>query len=121
MISKIKHWFLLLLILLIISNSLASLNLEENSTQSNTFKRKFNINNEVCKNGDHCSSRKIIYLRSKTHIKVLKRIVCPCIGKFMYSCGNDYCTLNKTVCDRMYTNVQFIAIKKCGNDNTIVT
>jgi hypothetical protein len=120
MISRIKYWFPLILISMI-SNSLSIPKFEKNSTQLIVLRSKNNIINDVCKNGDSCSSRKTIYMRSKTPILIFMRIICPCTGKFNYQCSNEYCTLNKIICDRLKSKFQFITIKKCGNDNAVVT
>lgn len=125
MISRIKYLFplkLILILILMISNSLSIPKFEKNSTQLMIFRSNNNIINDVCKNGDNCSSRKTIYMRSKTPILIFMRIICPCTGKFNHQCSNGYCTSNKITCDRLKnSNFQFIGIKKCGNNNAIVT
>ena len=92
---------------------------------SNQIKRSQTYNNNnnkknVCINGIHCSSRKTIYMRSKTPILVLKHITCPCTGKFNYQCSSEYCGLNKISCDKLNTKSKLSFINKCANDYTIV-
>lgn len=80
--------------------------------------------NGVCLNGEHCYSRKMIPLRSRTTIKVLKRIECPCLGYYSFQCGKDFCALDESACEMFNANsrqteIETINIKKCGNDKLI--
>jgi hypothetical protein len=131
-----KYFLILTLMILIKSNQSKGICINEINlntscdytysldNDSNQIKRSQTYNNNnnknVCINGIHCSSRKTIYMRSKTPILVLKHITCPCTGKFNYQCSSEYCGLNKISCDKLNTKSKSSFISKCANDYTIV-
>lgn len=81
---------------------------------------------DVCINGEECFYRKIIPMRSRTSVKVMKRVECPCIGNYSYFCGKDFCSLNRHACEGLNvrfftkTKAQELGIKQCENSKIIV-
>lgn len=104
---------LIILLLFLIAKNLAQDNLHHYS-------------DNFCINGENCYLKSVINMRMKTHVRVLKRIECPCIGKLTFKCVDNarrshLCTLNKNVCDKIKIIKSMIIINKtrCGNDDLI--
>lgn len=80
---------------------------------------------DVCINGVDCFSRKIIPLRSRTSIKVLKRVDCQCVGHYGYPCGREHCAVDSSACSafekRKFEIIKKDSnlLKKCGNSKHI--
>jgi hypothetical protein len=85
--------------------------------------KEYKLNKQdVCKIGKNC----ILVEKGKKNSKVyslysIKDITCPCKGKHSYQCGNEYCTVNNIVCDKLMSNQTMkIKYKDCFNgDQTI--
>ena len=112
--SMKTNLLLVLLLVLLIAKNLAQDNLNYYS-------------DNVCINGENCYLKSIINMRMKTHVRVLKRIECPCIGKLTYKCvynarRSHLCTLNKNVCDKIKIIKLNIIVNKtrCGNNDSIL-
>lgn len=79
---------------------------------------------DICMNGNDCFSKKIIPMRSRTAIKILKRVDCPCIGYYSYQCGKEFCAADLNACDGFSKRSKRIrpeslSLKGCGNDKFI--
>lgn len=79
----------------------------------------------VCLSGTECYYRKRLPLNSGDSFYI-KPTVCPCKGKFGFTCGSDYCSVHKESCnDFLVRNIEkenstFYGIKKCDNDRVIL-
>jgi hypothetical protein len=86
--------------------------------------KKYNLNHEnICLIGKNCSlvEKAVKYSRGHT-ISSIKKIACPCKGKYAYHCGNNYCTSNNIVCKNLNKKNKNLKTNfpKCLNDNQTI-
>lgn len=79
---------------------------------------------DVCINGQNCYVKKPLKLRY-SGLHLYNKIDCPCSNINGFQCGDKYCAVNQYVCNEFHVNMGqnsslIAAIKKCGNDNTII-
>ena len=88
-------------------------------TKVNKCEQKVWLPDDVCLNNvKKCASRKIGEIGKLSVKKInssLKMIQCPCTGKYSFTCGKDFCSLNKRGCDGFFPNSTFKKndFKKC--------
>lgn len=74
---------------------------------------------EICSRGLNCFVKQEIQISGSKNVNLLKSVGCPCVDGYKFNCGDNYCTVNKQVCDDIQ-NRTLIKTAKCGNDNVLV-
>lgn len=72
--------------------------------------------NAVCVNGKRCLAKRKLPIRLDG-ITLLTKIQCPCTKDHPYTCGKQYCTLDKPSCVNFLFKNSNLTIHSCGNDD----
>lgn len=62
--------------------------------------RKYDLG-DICLNEHECTVNNTIAARMKSFAKSFPNAKCKCSGELAYHCGRKFCSLNKSVCDKV--------------------